>query len=117
MKRLTSGLALVSLLLALPQPSPASQEHLLTLHNTSAEYVQFMVYDRSKVNPWKGCIRPHDAEQRNFQGRIMIVTAMAFKEKCNGPGSRLESVKRSDEVKELSVTFEGAPSRYRLRWS
>ena len=117
MRKLIFALSVASLaLLALPSAN-ASQQYHFTMHNETAVYAYFQVWDKSQVQPYKFCVPPRESASRTFKGPVIILDVLAFKDGCNGPSvGRATQKRKADETKDLSATFSGTPSNYKLRW-
>ena len=61
MRKFLFALSVVSLALLTLPSAQASQQYHLTMHNETAVYAYFQVWDKSQVQPHKFCVHPGES--------------------------------------------------------
>lgn len=117
MRKLIFAISVASLALLALGPSNASQQYRFTMRNETEVYAYFHVWDKSQVQPQKFCLQPHGRTARTFKGPVIIVDVLAYKDGCHGASvGRATLNRKANDAKDLTATFSGRPSNYKLRW-
>ncbi len=117
MRNIIFAISVASLALLALSPSNASQQYRFTMRNEADVYAYFHVWDKSQVQAHKFCLKPHGSNARTFKGPVIIVDVLPYKDGCNGPSvGRATLNRKATDAKDLTATFSGRPSNYKLRW-
>jgi hypothetical protein len=119
MKKLAFAVSAGLLALIIVQPSAASQQYQLAMHNRSDVYALFRVWDQAQTQPHKFCVDPGQSAEHPFKGSMVLLDVVAYKDQgCRGRSTGLGQLhRRLDKEESLAATLSGGPTTYKLRWS